>query len=560
MSKKSKDRIIYLLIFSIFIFVVTTFITAIISPPNNWDSMTYHMARVAHWSQNHNVNHYPTLYIPQLMMPPFAEFGILHFFILAQGDLLANLVQWLCMIGCLIGVSIIAQTLGASVKGQIISAIFCVTIPMGILQSSSTQNDYVVSLWLVIFAYFIFSMIREKKYFYFFYVVGAAISLGLAMLTKITAYFYALPFLAIFAFFCIREKIWKCAKVIFIIGIIALLVNSVHYTRNMVLFGNPLGSTDGFIESEHRITEFTLPTFVSNVLRNMALHSDFIRNLGIQQLITPTTGLTEKALVIFHGFINVDISDSRITMEGKEFHVPGLSYDENTAGNPLHFLLILFSALLVLLRLRKIGKHNLIMTYFLAVFFGFLLFCLMLKWQPYTSRYHLPFFILFSPLVGIVLSRLNKFFGIVLVFILILSSAPFLVNNKFRPLVGDNNIFSKDRTSLYFSNRFWLENSYISGIEFIKSEGCDMLGLNLNNDYWEYPLWALLKNRSIRIEHINVTNAASKVNEKPRFNNFIPCAIFSLEFKESTGSTFFYRNRTYSESFFADPVKIFTIT
>ncbi len=33
---------------------------AILAPPNNWDSMVYHMGRVVHWMQNRSVDHYPT--------------------------------------------------------------------------------------------------------------------------------------------------------------------------------------------------------------------------------------------------------------------------------------------------------------------------------------------------------------------------------------------------------------------------------------------------------------------------------------------------------------------
>jgi hypothetical protein len=48
------------------IFIVATVgLIAIVAPPNTWDSMTYHMSRVAHWEQNHNVAHYPTYNLPQ---------------------------------------------------------------------------------------------------------------------------------------------------------------------------------------------------------------------------------------------------------------------------------------------------------------------------------------------------------------------------------------------------------------------------------------------------------------------------------------------------------------
>ncbi|NEQ81489.1 MAG: 4-amino-4-deoxy-L-arabinose transferase, partial [Moorea sp. SIO2I5] len=35
-------------------------LTAMVAPPNTWDSMTYHMSRVLHWMQHHSVAHYPT--------------------------------------------------------------------------------------------------------------------------------------------------------------------------------------------------------------------------------------------------------------------------------------------------------------------------------------------------------------------------------------------------------------------------------------------------------------------------------------------------------------------
>ncbi|TAH25064.1 MAG: 4-amino-4-deoxy-L-arabinose transferase, partial [Oscillatoriales cyanobacterium] len=94
-----------------FIFAAVGLI-AVVAPPNNWDSMTYHMSRVAHWMQNRSVEHYPTSYVPQLYHPPGAEFAIMHFQILTGGDRFANLVQWLSMVGSAIAVSLIAKQLG----------------------------------------------------------------------------------------------------------------------------------------------------------------------------------------------------------------------------------------------------------------------------------------------------------------------------------------------------------------------------------------------------------------------------------------------------------------
>lgn len=117
------------------------FLLLIVSPPNNWDSMTYHMSRVAHWIQNHSVAHYPTYNLPQLFHPPFNSFTIMHLQILSGRDTFANLVQWWAMIGSIIGTSLIAKQLGAKERGQILAAVFCATLPLGILKEKKETID-----------------------------------------------------------------------------------------------------------------------------------------------------------------------------------------------------------------------------------------------------------------------------------------------------------------------------------------------------------------------------------------------------------------------------------
>src|ERR1043166_2232774 len=87
-----------------FIFL-TTCVTALVAPPNNWDSMTYNMASVVHWIQNQNVALYPTHIDRQLYDEPWSEFAIMHLQVLTQGDRFANTVQWFSMVGSAIGVS-----------------------------------------------------------------------------------------------------------------------------------------------------------------------------------------------------------------------------------------------------------------------------------------------------------------------------------------------------------------------------------------------------------------------------------------------------------------------
>jgi hypothetical protein len=104
---------------------------ALLAQPNNWDSMTYHLARVAQWASRGSVGAYPTSIPRQLYNPPWAEYAVLHLYLLWGGDHLANLVQWASLLGCLAGASLLASQLGADRRGQMVTAALVATLPMG---------------------------------------------------------------------------------------------------------------------------------------------------------------------------------------------------------------------------------------------------------------------------------------------------------------------------------------------------------------------------------------------------------------------------------------------
>jgi hypothetical protein len=127
------------------IIVVLVALTAFLSPPNTWDVIAYHMPRVVHWMQHHSVAFYPTSDARQLYMPPWAEFAMLQVHLLSGSDHFNPLVQWVSLLGSVVGVTLLAQLLGARSSGQILAAVVCATIPQGILEGSGAKNDYVVA-------------------------------------------------------------------------------------------------------------------------------------------------------------------------------------------------------------------------------------------------------------------------------------------------------------------------------------------------------------------------------------------------------------------------------
>jgi hypothetical protein len=159
------------------------------------------------------------------------------------------------------------------------------------------------------------------------------------------------------------------------------------------------------------------------------------------------------------------------------------------------------------------------------------LFCALLKWNPWNSRYQLSLFVLASPFVAVVLcKRLSEKFIVTIAFALLLSALPWVLFNSSRSLMGDQSIWNRTRLDQYFNNRPELRNAFFGAVYFLKSNKCGRIGLDIGSNDWEYPFWPLLNpaaNDAIRIEHVNVKNESGLISVLPYFSGFSPCAIIS---------------------------------
>jgi Dolichyl-phosphate-mannose-protein mannosyltransferase len=506
------------LLLGLLLILVATGVTALVAPPNFWDSMTYHMSRVVHWVQDRSVANYPTHILRQLYMNPWSEFAILHLQVLSRGDRFANLVEWASMVGSVVGVSLLAKELGADRRGQIFAAVVCATIPMGILQASSTQTDYVVSFWLVCFVYFTM-LLRTKPHVLHASATGAA--LGLAILTKATAYLYALPFAVWVGASVVKARRTKGLLLVALALTIALATNLGHYGRNYGLFGTPLGPSGEGPGEAYTNDVFTWSALVSNVSRNVGL-----------EIGTPfgrVNRASTRIIYAVHELIGISPSDSRTTWESKQFKVPPASLHESFAGSPLHLILLLASALVWFSTRHGDRDRGL---YILSVGLGFLVFCGYLRWQPWHNRLHLPLFVLSAPFIGLVLGDRvrNRAIANSCMLVLIVVSLPWVFKNKSRPLLGRNSIFTTSRTKQYFKDRGGIA-AYIEATRIISGFHCQDVGMILGKDNYEYPLWILLRNQTtdtLWLEHVNVTNESQKYARENHSGRPMPCAIFDL--------------------------------
>ncbi|MBJ6727300.1 ArnT family glycosyltransferase [Geomesophilobacter sediminis] len=492
--------------------VVITGVTAVVAAPNNFDSLTYHLPRVMHWVQNRSVAHYPTNCDRQLVLAPFSEFGILQLQVLAGSDRFANCVQWFAMIGSAVGVSLIARELKGSRTAQFTAAALAVSLPMGLLQATSTQNDYTVTLWIVTLIWF---MLRAREDHGLANAAAVGMALGLAIFTKGTAYMIAAPLMAVYLWIVLRQGVKGALLSLAVVAAAVLLINAGHFARNVSVYGNPLSPGTG---NDILSKKFTPAAVASGVTKNL------VSQLGGEPAgVNRVLYLANRAV---HGVLGVDANDPALSSD--EFLVlpAQVKYHEDYAPNPLHLLLIMAAAAVLAVGRKKLPVEAVLL--FGATLAGFVILSGCLKWTLYLSRYFIAFFVVMAPLVAVILDgprQRSALAGGAL--ILLLLSFPVLTFNQMRPLVGPQSVFSTDRIDQYFKARPEAKPYLVSLVAMAHAQPNHNVGLiNHGGNVLEYLVWVLLNDGTgtYRIEHLDVDNASGKIKLEG-FTSWYPIGI-----------------------------------
>ena len=490
------------------------FITALVAwlaPPNTFDSLRYHLPRVAQWAQNGTVAHFATDIQEQNSFAPTAEYAILHVYTLAGNDRIVNFIEWLAMLGSVVGVSLIAGLLGAGPGGQMLSALFAATLPMGIVQASSTMNDYVVAIWMVIVAEELLTLWQEQDA-PLPVSIFTGLAAGLAMSTKPTASAFLLPFAIIFPFILFR----RTGAAIFaglaaVIVALAVLMNAGYMSRNLMTYGTLIDTEMSDQLGNHL---FTWQGIVSNLSRNAAEH------LG-----TPWPGVNsqiERLVRGVHFKMGLTLDDSRNTAMG-DFRVLPFTAEEAIAPNPLHFYLFLLAVVASLAGYRRAGSRLII--YELLVASTLLVFSIVFKWQIFSSRLQLSFFLLCAPAVGAAADvflnhRLPPLIGIGLAVV----SWYALFSIPYRPLVAEgDSLLTAPRESFYGVSAPSTYRGLLEASWQIEAAGCTQVGLAISGARPEYLIWHLLHapRSDLRIEWIAPANPSARYADP----GFRPCAV-----------------------------------
>jgi hypothetical protein len=226
-----RDRLVGALLVVVAAALAYELALALFTPPNNWDSMSYHLSRAAAWYRHQGVAYVDAHTQRENANPPNAEILALFTFVLAKGDRFAAAWQWLAELGSLVGVFMVARRLRFGPVPALLASLLFAALAQTALQASTTQNDLITASLVLACVAFAASGERHS-------LVLAATALGLAVGTKLTALF-ALPAVAVVLAAAVPRRSCGRLALLSCAGIAAF--GSYGYVLNALHAGSLLG-------------------------------------------------------------------------------------------------------------------------------------------------------------------------------------------------------------------------------------------------------------------------------------------------------------------------------
>lgn len=482
------------------VFLGLTFIQGLFSAPSTTDSMVYHLPRVMYWIQESSV-YQDVVRSPHDFKAPFAEYLLLNLYFLTDSDRLLFLSQWIAFVMVVYLSWVIAGQLGVTKKWQDLAALFVASVPVVLMQASSTQVDVVPTLLTLICMYLALVLLKRWTVTCVL-LLGFAVGLGMA--TKATFFVYLIiPFG--YLFFRLLKKPKKLFQVVAVSILFVLLINFRFATQNMQLYGSVLGV--------HILPDGSELVHTNEVIGVEALVSNVFRNVLSQIPVPIFASQVQNSINGLYNLVGWQINNPGVTCCGTQFRVNPILYpQEDIVSNPLQIFLVVLAA--VLLAVGKVKRISGASNILLLTILSFVAFSLVLKWQPYHSRLLIPYFVL-GTLCSVVLLSGAKFqkllyilacVSVVLGFLVVVFnvSRPFVSYLPFYSLVRafakphsdiPEAFYIRDRERQYFNASFFWHGPYKNIVK--KVPNGSKVAVDLYDDF-EYPLWVLLRSEAIK--------------------------------------------------------------
>lgn len=396
--------------------------TSLFYPPNNWDSATCWLARMEHWIQNGSMNYFPTHFHLQNVHQPLSSIIFLNIRLITDSYLFLNLTQLFFLIGTSFILIELANPINKSLKFKLVIITLVLTIPIAVLQASSTKNDLIISFFFVAAIYFLRRIIEEQG---LGNIVWFSITVALAVLTK----FSILPFLFIFlSYYCISLFVKDKKKAIYfflISSAVLILLISPYLSRNYFYSGNILGNSQ-LASNRDMKEEMQGKSKTNTLLRTFSVIVKYIS----YELSTPSkfinkqieTGVLELDKIL--KLKEDDVLHSDYVLDR------GDHYNEDSKNNLFFFSIILLTIPWAIRQKNSFSRELILLSVI-----SFIFFCVVFPiYDIARGRYMLPLLLLLTiPSAQFLLENFNIRITISILLLLILNSILVSYRSELRP-------------------------------------------------------------------------------------------------------------------------------
>ena len=437
------------------------------SAPNNWDSMHYHLARVAAWHEQGSLGYFPTHNAIENVYPQNAELLVLWTISFLGRDVLAALPQLLASLATGASVFVIARRLGYGRRASAFSGLLFPTLTIVALESVTTQNDLVEASFVAAAVALALGRTRVET-------VLAGLALGLAAGTKFS-FLYAVPALVAIGLLTLSKRRLAelcCAGVA---GF--LLLGSYAYVQNIVETGRPQGKAQQVSDLP---PDLTFSGIVSSIARTGYRLVDLSGFDPPAAITSHIAGAAKRTFRLLHIPPNPAASTTKGTFE--------FTYEANTAASedssafgPLGFLLLVPLSLgfLVAWALRRTDRRH--GAFALALPLYVVALALGTRWNLYVDRFLVTPAALTLPLAPAVLR-----FGWLRAAVVVVAAATLavaLLHDASKPR-GVWNLSRAETQAIR-----WPELEPVLEAVEARVPAQARLGVDLHPLDWEYPWW-----------------------------------------------------------------------
>lgn len=503
---------------------------SLLTVPYNWDSMTYHLPRIMQWAQNRSVAHYAANDVRQLASPVLAEFINVQVYLLSgKTDLFFNLLQSVSYLANAWIIYEIAIKIGAQKKYAGLSTLLFMTMPIAFSEALNTQVDLFATLWLLIFVYYYIDFLETDKItadhssVLKCMIMASCISLGYLSKPSVNVGMGCL-LLWLFIKCVLRQDNWReIIKLILLAVPVVFLPLVPEWVRNYQTF-SALGDPS---VGARQIVGTIKPNYViANLIKNFAQNWPNI-------YLYDSAEWMAKIVVIIVSILGVNMNDVSISEDGQEYIMnEAPAYNHDSATNPVVMITAVICFLWCIMHWKRHkSRGNRYTIYSMTVF---IIFCAIVRWEPYVTRYMLSYLALLCPAIGYqaqLISSEGKAESIRKAFVPILY---FLCFTELFSLVRFHqerwHEEAAQRPIGYFAKNRAIRPEYDEVFLWLQENGYQTLGIKVGAMCYEYPMWIMMDNPDFRIENVLVENESRKYEDM----QYVPdCLIMDMRNAEN---------------------------